>query len=151
MYVQNIFFLEPSKDAWLTPIKIGHLYLNSFAINEETGFEIKGIHYLRQSSFKMSNPEEKEYPYHKLYRDEKESFDFGVFDSGIKELKPSDLKPHLIYAGCYYDEHLEKMKSVLMTIMTNYKDCSPIIKLEKFFGTVFGTVFYNLQISQIIK
>ena len=82
MNVQNIFFLEPSKDTWLTPMKFGHLYLNRLAIDEKTGFEIKGIHYLRQSSFKMSNPEEKEYPYHELYRNEKESFDLGVFDSG---------------------------------------------------------------------
>ena len=38
---QNIFlFLEPTTDKWRFPIKIGNLYMNRFAINENDANEI---------------------------------------------------------------------------------------------------------------
>ena len=124
-----LLFLEPSQDTWLTPLNIGHLFVNRFAIDEDAGFEIQGIHFLRESSFKMSNPEEKEYPDFALKRTEKEAFDFEVFNAGIEKLNGIDSKIHLIYAGCYYDEHLNMMKSFLVEIMAKYKILSLVVTL----------------------
>ena len=48
---QDLFLLvEPSNDAYLTPAKIGNLYLNRFAIDEDAGFEILGIQFLHRAS-----------------------------------------------------------------------------------------------------
>ena len=48
---QDLFLLiEPSTDAYLTPAKIGNLFLNRFAIDEDAGFEILGIDFLHHSS-----------------------------------------------------------------------------------------------------
>ena len=46
--------MEPSKNEWITPLKIGHLYLNRFTIDEEAAFEIRGIHNLAPSQYEMS-------------------------------------------------------------------------------------------------
>ena len=38
-----VLFIEPSEDAWLTPVKIGNLFMNRFAIDEDVSSEILGI------------------------------------------------------------------------------------------------------------
>ena len=48
-----ILLIELSEDAYLSPSKIGHLYLNRFAIDEDAGFEVLGIHYLQTTSRQM--------------------------------------------------------------------------------------------------
>ena len=45
-----IIFIEPSENPFLTPLKIGNLFLNRFGIDEDAGFEILGIHYLHHAS-----------------------------------------------------------------------------------------------------
>ena len=50
-----IIFIEPSENPFLTPLKIGHLFLNRFGIDEDAGFEILGIHFLHRSSRKFSD------------------------------------------------------------------------------------------------
>ena len=35
-----VLFIEPNGDAFKTPSKIGHLFMNRFAIDEEAGFEV---------------------------------------------------------------------------------------------------------------
>ena len=48
---QNIVVLmEPSKEAWETPIKAGNMILNRFCIDEDNAFESAGINYLKTSS-----------------------------------------------------------------------------------------------------
>ena len=47
-----LLFIEPNEDSFLTPQKIAHSFLNLFVINEDAGFELRGIHYLHHSSFK---------------------------------------------------------------------------------------------------
>ena len=35
-----ILFIEPNKDSFLTPAKMGHLFMNLLAIDEDAGVEI---------------------------------------------------------------------------------------------------------------
>ena len=49
-----VLFIEPSDDAWKTPFKIGHLFMNRFTIEEEVNFEIVKIFELGKTSLKMS-------------------------------------------------------------------------------------------------
>ena len=38
-----IIYIEPSDDKWSCPLKIGNLYMNRFAIDEEAAFEIQDV------------------------------------------------------------------------------------------------------------
>ena len=52
--MQNLVVLmEPSEEAWRTPLKGGNMILNRFCIDEDAGFELSGVNYLKKSSFKM--------------------------------------------------------------------------------------------------
>ena len=44
-----VLFIEPSDEAFLTPSKIGHLFMNRFTIEEEASFEIVKIFELGKS------------------------------------------------------------------------------------------------------
>ena len=51
---QNIvFFMEPSENAYTTPLKGGNMILNRFCIDEDAAFELSGVNFLK--SRKMSN------------------------------------------------------------------------------------------------
>ena len=56
-----VLFIEPSDDAFCTPFKIGHLFTNRFAIEEEANFEIVKIFELGKSSEKMAWDDQPEY------------------------------------------------------------------------------------------
>ena len=45
-----VLFIEPSDDAYSTPLKIGNLFMNRFSIGEEANFEIVKILELGKSS-----------------------------------------------------------------------------------------------------
>ena len=45
-----VLFIEPSEDAWLTPVKIGNLFMNRFVIDEDVSSEILGIFELGKTS-----------------------------------------------------------------------------------------------------
>ena len=45
-----VLFIEPIEDAYLTPFKIGNLFMNRFAVDEEAAFEILKIFELEKSS-----------------------------------------------------------------------------------------------------
>ena len=49
-----VLFIEPSDDAFQTPFKSGHLFMNRFSIGEEANFEIVKIFELGKSSWKMA-------------------------------------------------------------------------------------------------
>ena len=52
--MQNLVVLmEPSEDAWVTPLKIGNMILNRFCIDEDAFFELSGVNYLKKSSQAM--------------------------------------------------------------------------------------------------
>ena len=47
-------FIEPSKEAYNTPSKIGYLFMNRFAIDEDAGFEIRKVSEFWKTSFRVS-------------------------------------------------------------------------------------------------
>ena len=57
-----VLFIEPNDDAFLTPFKSGHLFMNRFTIEEEANFEIVKIFELGKISWKMSWPGHPKYP-----------------------------------------------------------------------------------------
>ena len=63
-----VLFIEPSDDAFDTPFKIGHLFMNRFAIDEDAGFEILNVLQLKKTSNKMSNPLDPKYKNYEIGR-----------------------------------------------------------------------------------
>ena len=57
-----ILFVEPIDDAFLTPEKIGNIFMNRFAIEEDDSSEILKIFELDSTAFEVSEPEEENYP-----------------------------------------------------------------------------------------
>ena len=52
--MQNLVVLmEPSKEAYETPLKAGNMILNRFCIDEDAAFELFGVNYLKKSSSNM--------------------------------------------------------------------------------------------------
>ena len=49
--------MEPSEDAYHTPLKGGNMILNRFCIDEDAAFELSGVNYLKKSSYEMRNGE----------------------------------------------------------------------------------------------
>ena len=56
-----VLFIEPSEEAWRTPLKIGNLFMNRFAVDEDAASEILKIFELGKTSYKMSYPRHPEY------------------------------------------------------------------------------------------
>ena len=56
-----VLFIEPSDDAYLTPLKIGNLFMNRFAVEEDAASEVLKIFELEKTSWKMSYPNHSEY------------------------------------------------------------------------------------------
>ena len=47
--MQNLVVLmEPSEDAYFTPLKTGNMILNRFCIDEDAAFELSGVKYLKK-------------------------------------------------------------------------------------------------------
>ena len=45
--------MEEWEDAWSTPLKIGNLFFNLFAADEDAAFESVGVYHLQKSSRKI--------------------------------------------------------------------------------------------------
>ena len=57
--MQNLIVLmEPSEDAWITPLRTGNMILNQFCIDEDAAFELSGVDYLKQSHRAMESERE---------------------------------------------------------------------------------------------
>ena len=58
--MQNLVVLmEPTEDAWCTPLKCGNMILNRFCIDEDAAFELSGVNYLKTFSGAFSGYFEK--------------------------------------------------------------------------------------------
>ena len=55
-----VLFIEPSEEACETPLKIGNLFMNRFAVDEDAASEILKIFELEKYSRKMSAEERKQ-------------------------------------------------------------------------------------------
>ena len=56
-----VLFIEQNDDDFITPAKIGHLFMNRFGVDEDAAFEVINIMELGKTSFKMSYPKDPEY------------------------------------------------------------------------------------------
>ena len=56
-----VLFIEPNADAFFTPLKIGNLFMNRFAIDEDAASEILKIFELEKTSIAMSYPKHRNY------------------------------------------------------------------------------------------
>ena len=63
-----VLFIEPSDDAWQTPLKIGNLFMNRFVVNEDAASEVVKIFELDKTSLKISRPKDLE---HKNFEEER--------------------------------------------------------------------------------
>ena len=50
-----VLFIEPSDDAWRTPLKIGNLFMNRLAVEEGAASEVLKIFELEKTSLAMSH------------------------------------------------------------------------------------------------
>ena len=46
--------MEENEDDWQTPLKIGNLFFNLFAADEDAAFESVGVYHLQKSSWEMA-------------------------------------------------------------------------------------------------
>ena len=60
-----VLFMEPFDDAFFTPLKIGNLFMNRFAVEEDAASEILKILELEKTSWKISRPNSKYNPEYK--------------------------------------------------------------------------------------
>ena len=49
-----VLFIEPNDDLWATPLKIGNLFMNRFAVDEDAASEVLKIFELEKTSDEMS-------------------------------------------------------------------------------------------------
>ena len=136
--MQNLVVLmEPSEDAWDTPLKGGNMILNRFCIDEDAAFELSGVNYLKKLRYSYSDTEKgKEYSencihsYSKLNFHEhlvilqKEHFDEEVITAALQKISENEakeLKIHFVYAGYYYSRRTDKLRSIILNGMKKHK------------------------------
>ena len=66
-----VLFIEPNDDACLTPLKIGNLFMNRFAVEEDAASEVSKIFELEKISIEMSDPENPRFQDFKAGREQK--------------------------------------------------------------------------------
>ena len=66
-----VLFIEPNDDAFWTPSKIEHLFMNRFAIDEDASFEIVKVLDLGKTSMRMSRPKHPDYMFFENERKQK--------------------------------------------------------------------------------
>ena len=66
-----VLFIEPTDDAWRTPLKIGNLFMNRFAVEEDAAFEVLKIFELEKTSWKMNDPDHSEYKLYYKFEEER--------------------------------------------------------------------------------
>ena len=77
-----VLFMEPSEDKWRIPLKLGRLYMNRFAIDEDAGFEIIKVVELKATSYEM----EFDHPFNKSLNDKR-------IEKGKSQIKYSEILP----------------------------------------------------------
>ena len=113
MKQQVILFIEPAEEEWRCQESIGNLYLNRFAIDEDTAYEVLGVYYLQQSSAELCDPKNDAYANYEIERQHKKRFDDEMFEKGIKliaENRSSNVQTHIFIAGLLFEEGSELME-----------------------------------------
>ena len=66
--MQNlVVFMEPSERTWNTSSKAGNMTLNRFCIDEDAGFELFGVYYLKQTRSRDDRKKGKEFLFLRFY------------------------------------------------------------------------------------
>ena len=132
-----VVLLEPSEDAWSTPLKAGILMLNRLCIDEDAAFEISGVYMLSESSFENCK-------YDRNYRSReildhiktfKEMDDkYKIYAVLRREYDRKSESIHIIYAGDYYNHyyshtHQTLLKSLILEGMKRSKLKSVILTM----------------------
>ena len=124
-----VLFIEPSEDVSNISWRAGNLYLNQFCVDENAGFEISGVYYLK--SEEPFNFTLKQKPRGRETENEKTILSAL---QRIAESEKNDLTTHIIYAGqvnldwINWDFNVLKaivqigLKSPMMTFIYMYKD-----------------------------
>ena len=66
-----VLFIEPNDDAFFTPEKIGHLFMNRFSVDEDASFEVLNVLELGKTSNKISRAKDPDYANFENERKEK--------------------------------------------------------------------------------
>ena len=66
-----VLFIEPNDDEFITPAKIGHLFMNRFGVGEDAAFEVINVLEVGKTSTKMSYSNHPEYSNFEIERKEK--------------------------------------------------------------------------------
>ena len=85
MMQKIVLFIEPFVDSWCTPSKIGHLFMNRFAANEDAGFEILKVLELGKTSLKMFYPSHPEY---RNLENERQEKGMDLFEASSEKMLP---------------------------------------------------------------
>ena len=100
--MQNLVVLmEPSEDAYFTPLQTGNMILNRFCIDEDAGFELSGVHYLTKSPISMGYREKKK----------KVIYDEEVINSALQNISENDAKELM---GWRYYFNKDKLRSIIL-------------------------------------
>ena len=91
-----VLFIEPCDEAYVTLLKIGNLFMNRFAVEEDAAFEVLKIFELEMSSWKMYDLDHSEYEKERKQKGMDLISNFDVFF--ISKLK-SDKKVYSIEMG----------------------------------------------------
>ena len=66
-----VLFIEPFEEAYVTPFKIGNLFMNRFVVEEDAAFEVLKIFELGKTSSKISHDGNSEYENFEVERNKK--------------------------------------------------------------------------------
>ena len=122
-----IFFMEPSESEFMTPLKIGNLYLNRFTIDEDAAFEIMGLHELTRKKFELTDNEWFEFPIDdnlydmdEFFKPDLETF-YSAFENAFKKMTPKT-HFHVVYTGFNYITRFmgpEDLDELILAISAN--------------------------------
>ena len=113
-----VIFIEPSENSFLTPLKIGNLFLNRFGIDEDAGFEILGIHFLHRTS---RNFADQNLPYFEflIKRDQKgRELNFTVQDHNYQFDVSSDRQNNIL-SGKFMTSRKKSLTNRLLIMQSN--------------------------------
>ena len=75
-----VLFVEPNDEAFATPSKIGHIFMNRFAVDEDPGFEIVKVLELEKTSMRMFHSK---YPEFKNFENDRKKKGIDLIDNEI--------------------------------------------------------------------
>ena len=123
-----VLFIEPAHYAFEKPSKIGNLFINRFAIDEDAQNEILKIYKLERNLWPL------DFLKTNSLRSVKETRFLDTIDSGVASMVDfgkNDMMPHFIYCYGHYIYFEEKLKMLILKKMREYGIPSSILTILK--------------------